>query len=299
MTPAIALEGLSKHYGRVAAVKGLTFDVEPGEVFGFLGLNGAGKTTTIRLILDLLRPTAGRALVFGLDCQRRGLDVRAGIGYLPGELGLFGDMTGGQVLSLLARLDQRPVDEAWQAQLLDRLRLSRADMDRRIREYSTGMKRKLGIVQAFQHDPPLLVLDEPTEGLDPLMQDEFFALVREATRRGRTVFLSSHVLSEVERICRRVALIREGELALLASVSELQEMAPRQVRVVFEGPAPAPPGLPPSIELVEADEAGWELRATGPLGPLLHALDGRRVADIVVRAPRLEDILAAYYRRAS
>lgn len=300
MTPAIALDGLSKRYGRLAAVTRLTFEVQPGEVFGFLGLNGAGKTTTIRLILDLLRPTAGRARVFGLDCQRRGLEVRAGIGYLPGELGLFGDMTGAQVLSLLSRLDRRPADKAWRGQLLERLRLTPSDLGRRVREYSTGMKRKLGIVQAFQHDPPLLVLDEPTEGLDPLMQDEFFALLKESTGRGRTVFLSSHVLSEVERSCDRVALIREGELALLAGVHDLQAMAPRHVRVVFDGPAPVPPAsLPPALQVVGADASSWQLRASGPLGPLLQALQGRSVADIEVRAPRLEDILAAYYRRTS
>lgn len=298
MTAAITLDRLSKRYGRLLAVDDLSFETRQGEVFGFLGLNGAGKTTTIRLLLDLLRPTGGRALVFGLDCQRRGRDVRAGIGYLPGELGLFGDMTGAQVLGLLERLERRPVDQAWREQLLERLRLTASDLSRRLREYSSGMKRKLGIVQAFQHDPPLLVLDEPTEGLDPLMQDEFFALLREVTGRGRSVFLSSHVLSEVERTCDRVALLREGQLALLATVSELQALAPRRVRIVFHGPAPALPDLPPGIAGTRA-ESSWDLQAEGPIGAVVQATAGLAVADVQVRAPRLEDILGAYYRSAT
>ena len=296
MGAAVTLDRLSKRYGRLLAVNDLSFEVPEGEVFGFLGLNGAGKTTTIRLLLDLLRPTSGRAFVFGLDCRRRGLEVRAGIGYLPGELGLPGDMTGQQALDLLARLGRRPVKAPWRNTLLERLRLKPSDLSRRLREYSTGMKRKLGIVQAFQHDPPLLVLDEPTEGLDPLMQDEFFELLRDATARGRTVFLSSHVLSEVERSCTRVALLREGALTLLAEVHELQALAPRKVRVVFCGRAPALPALPEGLVPMRADDRCWEVEASVPIGPLVQAASAHCVADVEIRAPRLEDILAAYYR---
>jgi ABC-2 type transport system ATP-binding protein len=293
---AITLDRLSKRYGRLLAVNDLSFDVPPGGVFGFLGLNGAGKTTTIRLLLDLLRPTSGRASVFGLDCQRRGLEVREQVGYLPGELGIPGELTGHQVLDLLARIGRRPVDAARRDRLLDRFRLSRADLARPIREYSTGMKRKLGIVQAFQHDPPLLVLDEPTEGLDPLMQDEFFDLLGEATAEGRTVFLSSHVLSEVERSCKTVALLREGQLALLAAVADLRAMAPRRVRIVFAGAAPAPVALPDGLVLRDSGASHWDIEATRPLGPVFEAVRGRDIADVQVQAPRLEDILSAYYR---
>jgi ABC-2 type transport system ATP-binding protein len=203
------------------------------------------------------------------------------------------------VLQLLGRLDARPGDEAWQGRLLERFRLTPSDLSRRIRDYSTGMKRKLGIVQAFQHDPALLVLDEPTEGLDPLMQEEFFGLLHDVTERGRTVFLSSHVLSEVERSCDRVALLRDGRLALLATVNELEALAPRRVRVVFDGPAPCVPDLPAGLTLVRADSAGWELESTVPIGPLVRAIAALPVADVQVRAPRLEDVLAAYYRRSS
>jgi ABC-2 type transport system ATP-binding protein len=294
---AITLDRLSKRYGPIRAIDDLTFDVLPGEVFGFLGLNGAGKTTTIRLLLDLLRPTSGRALVLGLDCRRRGIEARAQVGYLPGELGFLPDMTGLQVVNLLARLGQHAVDRGWRTQLLDRLRLSPSDLARRIREYSSGMKRKLGIVQAFQHDPPLLVLDEPTEGLDPLMQEEFFTLVEEVTRRGRTVFLSSHVLSEVERSCHRVALLREGRLALLAPVGELRALAPRTVRVVFAGPAPVPPSLPPGLVVSTVAANSWEVQASGPIGPLVQAVSSLDVTDVEVRSPRLEEVLSRYYRR--
>jgi ABC-2 type transport system ATP-binding protein len=297
MAAAITLDRVTKRYGRLEAVRDLAFEVHEGEVFGFLGLNGAGKTTTIRVLLDVLRPTAGRAFVFGFDCQRQGLEVRRRVGYLPGELGVPPDVTGRQLLDLLARLGATTVDPGWQRSLLDRFALSSSDLLRRVREYSTGMKRKLGIIQAFQHDPPLLVLDEPTEGLDPLMQDAFFDLVSEVTSRGRTVFLSSHVLSEVERSCQRVGLLREGRLALLASVSELRALAPRRVRVTFDGAAPAAPAMPSGATLVSSEAGSWEIETTGPIGALFDGAGGRAVSDVQVRSPRLEDILAHYYRR--
>jgi ABC-2 type transport system ATP-binding protein len=297
MTAAITLERVSKRYGRLVAVRDLAFEVREGEIFGFLGLNGAGKTTTIRILLDVLRPTSGRARVFGFDCQRQGLEVRRRVGYLPGELGSPPEITGLQLLDLLARLGGRPIDERWRKSLLERFRLSTSDLSRRVREYSTGMKRKLGIVQAFQHDPPLLVLDEPTEGLDPLMQEAFFELLTEVTARGRTVFLSSHVMSEVERSCHRVGLLREGQLALLASVSELQALAPRRISIRFAGDAPAPTALPKGTTLAASDAGSWELEANGAIGSLFDGVAGRPVADVQVRSPRLEDILTDYYRR--
>ena len=186
-------------------MKDLNLEVVQGEVLGFLGLNGAGKTTAIRLLLDLLRPTSGKAFIFGHDCWTEGLAARARVGYLPGELGLYPDLTGFEVLDFLAGISRQAVDKRRRQELFDRLELPHSDLRRKLRQYSTGMKRKLGLIQAFQADPPLLILDEPTEGLDPLMQESFYVLLQDAKQKGRTVFMSSHVLSEVERSCAKAS----------------------------------------------------------------------------------------------
>jgi beta-exotoxin I transport system ATP-binding protein len=297
--PPISIRDLAKHYGRLVAISDLTFEVGEGEIFGFLGLNGAGKTTTIRVLLDLLRPTRGHASILGRDCQADGLSVRAQVGYLPGELGFYGDMTGDDVLRLLARLSGRRIDPAWRRSLEDRFEFASSDLPRKLREYSSGMKRKLGLIQAFQADPPLLILDEPTEGLDPLMQEAFYDLLAELKRRGRTVFLSSHILSEVERVCDRVAVLRTGRLALLDGVDEIRQLAPRRVRVVFGGSVPFRPDLlPPAFEAVDIQPDAWCLHARGPLGPLLEKLRPYAVRDIEVHEARLEDIIMKYYREA-
>jgi ABC-2 type transport system ATP-binding protein len=295
--PAIRLEQLAKTYGRVSALHRVSLDVQPGEIFGFLGLNGAGKTTTIRILLDLVRPSSGRAFVFGMDCQTDGLAVRGRIGYLPGELGFYGDMTGQATLDLLGRLHARPIDQRVRRALIDRVELSARDLGRRIREYSTGMKRKLGIVQALQAEPPLLILDEPTEGLDPLMQEALYQLLAETRRSGRTVFMSSHVLPEVERVCDRIGLLRDGELVLASPVEEVRRLAARDVRVTFQQPVPPPAaGWPDGCEAVEVGERAWHLRVRGPLGPLLARLAALPVADVDVREVHLEDVLRDYYK---
>ena len=298
-TPAVFASGLTRRFGRLIAVKSLDLAVEPGQVFGFLGLNGAGKTTTIRMLLDLLRPSAGRAEILGHDCQADGIAARALVGYMPGEPGFYRDTTGRQALGVLARLSATRVREAWQRELLERLALRNADLDRRIREYSSGMKRKLAVVAAFQAEAPLLLLDEPTEGLDPLMQEAFYALLADVRRRGTTVFLSSHVLSEVDRVCDRIGVLRAGELALEAPVHEVRRMAPQSVRVAFRGPvAPPPAGWPASVEVVGVGPMEWLLRVRGSLGPVLESLAGLPVADLHVREPRLEDVVIQYYREA-
>jgi len=297
--PAVLTHGLTKRFGRLVAVKGLDLAVEPGQVFGFLGLNGAGKTTTIRMLLDLLRPSAGRAAILGHDCQSDSVAARELVGYMPGEPGFYRDMTGRQVLGVLARLSARAVREAWRRELLERLAFRDEDLDRRIREYSSGMKRKLAIVSAFQADAPLLILDEPTEGLDPLMQEAFYALLADVRQRGTTVFLSSHVLSEVDRVCDRIGILRAGELVLEAPVGQVRRMAPRLVRVVFRQPvAPPPAGWPALIEVVATSATQWSLRAQGSIGPVVESLAGLPVADLDVREPRLEDVVIQYYREA-
>ena len=289
---AISIQGLTKRFGTLAAVSHLDLEVQEGEVLGFLGLNGAGKTTTIRILLDLLRPTSGTARILGQDCQKDSLATRSLIGYLPSEMGLYGNMTGREVLDLLGKLSR--TSSPLRNQLLDRLELSQADLRRNVREYSTGMKRKLGIVQAMQHDPPVLILDEPTEGLDPLVKESFYELLGDAHRRTRTIFFSSHVLSEVDRICDRIALLRKGELVLLATTDECRGLAARSVRVSLKHPAP-PPSFPAGIQLRHATPLEWDLSIEGPLRPLLDLLSTYDVADLAVSEAKLEDVLRRYY----
>jgi len=293
--PAIELRDLAKSYGSVHAVRGISLDVHRGEIFGFLGLNGAGKTTTIRVLLDLLRPTSGSARVLGLDCQRRGLAVRASVGYMPGELGLYSDMTGRQLLDLMASLSGATVDAAYRMQLIDRLELARADVDRTVREYSTGMKRKLGLVQALQTDPPLLILDEPTEGLDPLVQAALNELLIDLRARGRTVFMSSHVLSEVERLCDRIAVIRAGAIVLLSTVEDARRLGGRTVRVRFSTPVDAAP-LPSGMTIVDRAADRWTVSVPGEVGALLPVLARLPVRDLEIAEPSLEDVLQRFYR---
>jgi ABC-2 type transport system ATP-binding protein len=294
-TPAIALHHLAKSYGSVHALRGVTFDVRHGEIFGFLGLNGAGKTTTIRVILDLLRPTSGSASVFGIDCQRDSRRTRALIGYMPGELGLYPDMTGQDLLDLMARLSGGPLDAHYRWQLVDRLELARTDLGRTLREYSTGMKRKLGLVQALQTDPPLLMLDEPTEGLDPLVQRALHELLFDLRARGRTVFMSSHVLSEVERLCDRIGVIRGGELVLLSTVEEARRLTGRTVRVHFARPVDLIV-LPEGMTFTGTTPEQWTVQAGGAIGDLLARLAGLPVRDLDIVEPALEDVLSRFYR---
>ena len=293
---AIEIRALTKCYGKLTAVSNLDLQVDCGEILGFLGLNGAGKTTTIRILLDLLRPTSGSASILGHDCQKQSLEARALVGYLPGELGIYKDLTGREVLNLLARLGSRPLNEQYRHELQERLEFPENDLRRKLREYSTGMKRKLGLLQALQTDPPLLILDEPTEGLDPLMQESFYDLLSEVKGRGRTVFMSSHVLPEVARVCDRVALIRKGELSLLSTVEEIRRLAPRRVRVLFSRDVNLTEVFQEGVEVVDVKPRLWSLRVEGVLGPLLSMLTGYPVEDVEVEEPRLEDVLIKYYR---
>ena len=292
----ISIRGLSKRYGKLTAVKGLDLEVNQGEILGFLGLNGAGKTTTIRVLLDLLRPTSGSASIFGYDCQTNGLRARELTGYLPGEFGIFSDLTGREALDFLAGLSGQNPDREYRRELQARLEFPDTDLRRKLREYSTGMKRKLGLLQALQADPPLLILDEPTEGLDPLMQESFYELLGELTRRGRTVFMSSHVLSEVARVCDRVALLRKGELALLATVDETRMLAARRVRVFFAEDVRFDLAFPQGIEVADLKPREWTLKVDGLIGPLLGLLRELPVKDLEVQEPRLEDVLIKYYK---
>jgi beta-exotoxin I transport system ATP-binding protein len=295
----VSIRGLTKQYGKLRAVNDLHLEVAEGEVLGFLGLNGAGKTTTIRILLDLLRPSGGKAFLFGKDCQAEGLQAREQVGYLPGEMGIYADMTGREVLDLLAGLSGQAADPGRRGLLQERLDFPDSALRRRLREYSTGMKRKLGLIQAFQSDPRLLILDEPTEGLDPLMQESFYALLKDEKQRGKTVFMSSHVLSEVERVCDRIALLRKGDLVLLSGVEETRRLAPRRVRLFFDRDVSLPASLPPGHEMTRAAPRQWDLKVEGPLGPLLGIVAPMPLRDIEVEEARLEDVIMKYYREGA
>jgi len=288
----ISIRGITKQYGNVLAVNNLSLEAVEGEILGFLGLNGAGKTTTIRILLDLLRPNSGQAFLLGHNCQTDGLRARSNIGYLPGEMGIYSDMTGREVLDLLAGLSHQTANKTLRGELQERLGFPDSDLRRSLRQYSTGMKRKLGLIQAFQADPQLLILDEPTEGLDPLMQASFYQLLVDFKKRGRTVFMSSHVLSEVDRVCDRIALVRKGEIVLLATVEETRKLAARHVRVSFSEDV----NFTPLGEVIEIRPGSWNLRIEGPLGPLLRQLATLPVQDIEVAEPKLEDVIMKYYR---
>jgi ABC-type multidrug transport system ATPase subunit len=294
MTVIIDTDKLTKRYGAHRGIIDVDLRVEQGEVFGFLGPNGAGKTTTIRTLLGHLRPTSGTARVFGIETTADPVAIHRRIGYLPGEFTLYDRLTGGQTIQYFANL-RGGVDRAYRESLIERLDI---DPSRRFKEYSKGNKQKIGLVIAFQHRPDLLVLDEPTSGLDPLVQQTFYELVRETRAEGRTVFLSSHVLSEVERTCDRVAIIRDGRLARTGRVDTLRDFAHHQVELRFAGDVPAAEftGLP-GVSDVVVDDHTLRMRVAGPMTPIVRAAARYELLDFVSREPSLEEAFLAEYRR--
>jgi ABC-2 type transport system ATP-binding protein len=291
--PVVVADHLTKSYGKSRGVIDLAFEVRAGEVFGYLGPNGAGKSTTIRTMLDFIRPTSGRITVLGLDPTAQGPELRSRVGYVPGEFGLYERLTGSQYLrtfaSLRAGAGADRVDE-----LASRLSL---ELDPKIRELSHGNKRKVGLIQAFMHHPEVLVLDEPTQGLDPLVQQEFYAMVEEARDRGATVFLSSHVMPEVERICDRVAIIREGRLITVDDVGDLKAKALRSVEFHFEGPVPAEAFVSlASVVSAEARGDSVVMTVRGPLDEVVKEAARHAVVNVETREPSLEDIFLEAYR---
>ena len=288
----IETEKLTKSYGTHRGIIDVDLAVAQGEVFGFLGPNGAGKTTTIRTLLDLIRPTSGIARVFGIESSADPVAIHRRIGYIPGEFTLYDRLTGGQTIEYFANL-RGGVDPAYRADLIARLDL---DPSRRYKEYSKGNKQKVGIVIALQHRPDLLVLDEPTAGLDPLVQQSFFELVQLAKAAGRTVFLSSHILSEVEKTCGRVAIIREGRIVKTDTVDALRDLAHHQVELRFTDSVPiaAFAGLPGVSDVVAGDHV-LRLRVSGPITPVVRAAAQYDLLDFVSREPSLEETFLAQY----
>jgi ABC-2 type transport system ATP-binding protein len=294
LSPDIVIHttGLSKRYSKTLALDNLSLDVQRGEIFGYLGPNGAGKTTTIRVLLDFIRPTSGKALVLGIDAQSQSVALHRQIGNLPGELSLWNQMTGWEVVRYLGGL-RGGVDERYAGELAERLEM---DMTRKVKACSSGMKRKLGLIQALMHKPDLLILDEPTNGLDPLVQQTFHKLMREVAAEGRTVFMSSHNLPEVEAICDRVGILREGRLRAVERISDLKQVRFRWMTLRIQGQAdPAPFAALPGVSDVTNHNGTIRLRVTGELDPVIKAAAQQYVIDMTYEEPTLEEIFLEYY----
>jgi len=292
MPAAITTQGLTKIYGRRLGIEGLDLEVRSGEIFGFIGPNGAGKTTTIRLLLDLLHPTRGRAEVLGLDSHRQSVEVRRSVGYLPGEFGLDVRMTGRQLVSNFARL--RGMQDLGSAdRLAERLGV---DLELPTGRLSRGNRQKVGLVQALFHEPAVAILDEPTTGLDPLVQDTFLQLLREARAEGRTIFLSSHILSEVERVCDRVAIVRGGRLAALETTESLLERRRKRVTLVFAAPVDAAPfAALPGVSDVHAEGTTIWMSVGDGIDAVVKLAARYTLLDLNVEHPSLDEVFLGYY----
>jgi len=292
MTAVIQTEKLTKSYGPFRGIVDVDLGVNEGEIFGFLGPNGAGKTTTIRILLDLIRPSSGHATVFGIETTTDPVAIHRRLGYLPGEWNLYDRLTGAETITYFANL-RGGVDRSYVNQLVQRLDL---DPSRRFREYSRGNKQKVGLICALQHRPELLILDEPTSGLDPLVQQTFNELLFEAKADGRTVFLSSHIISEVERTCDRVAIIREGGIVRLDTVEGVRNLAAHEVELRFAAPVAGAPfqAIDGVRNLVEEGRT-LRMLVTGPIAPVVRLAGQYDLVDFVSREPSLEEVFLSEY----
>jgi len=288
----IRTENLTKLYGPVVGIEGLNLEVEEGEIFGFLGPNGAGKTTTIRLLLDLTRPTKGRAFLFGQNILHNSLEAKERLGYLPGEFRAFPSMTGIHMLDFLASF--RAKQPVLREELAERLEFSPQVLRKRIKTLSHGNRQKLGIILALEHEPDLSILDEPTLGLDPLMQEAFYDILRLFRDRRKTILLSSHVLSEVEKVCDRVGIIRNGRLVALESIEALRAKQVRRLVVILD--MPSEPPLLPGAQLLTHREKRFEYLVKGDVQAVVRALADLPLQDVVFPEPNLEDVFMVYYQ---
>ncbi len=291
--PVIETRSLTKSYGKARGIQDLTLRVQRGEIFGFLGPNGAGKTTTLRTLLDILHPTRGSLSVLGLDPQKNGIAVRRKVGYLPGDLALYPDLTGDEVLEYSSHL-RGGVPRTEIDRLAKRMEI---DLSRPIRAYSRGNRQKIGLILALMHKPDLVILDEPTSGLDPLIQQVLYELLEDVRKDGRTVFFSSHILPEVERLCDRVGILREGKLAAVEAVAGLKQKAIRRIDFVFENPVPAETFRSvPGVTEVRESGSTLSMVVQGNLDALIKAVARHPLRNIVTYEPNLEEFFLAFYR---
>jgi polyether ionophore transport system ATP-binding protein len=294
MATAIDTEGLTKRYGETLALDTLGLEVAPGEVYGYLGPNGAGKTTTIRLLLGLHRPTAGRAQLFGIDAWGDPVAAHRRVAYVAGEPYLWPSLTAAETFAFLASV-RGGTDVAYRDALVERFAL---DQNKKVRALSKGNRQKVQLIAAFATRADLLILDEPTSGLDPLMEVAFRDTVHEAKERGQTVFLSSHILSEVEALCDRVGILRDGRLVEQGTLPELRHLSAQTVEVTFNGPAPELPELP-GVHVTRAGASSLRCEVTGGIGPLIAALAQHPVVALTSREPSLEEIFLHHYGKAN
>ena len=291
---ALKVEGVRKRFGDVRALNGVDLTVERGEVFGFLGPNGAGKTTTIRILTGFVRADEGSASVLGLDAWRDTVAIKAKVGFLPDTVAFGSGFTGQAFLDYMARLRGITGKPARQAELLERLNLPQSALQRKVKGYSSGMAKKLALVQAMQHDPELLIMDEPTEALDPLVRQVLFEVIRESQLRGTTVFMSSHVLPDVQEVCGRVALIRDGRIVETGSVDSLREGKARTMDVEFRTPPVG--GLSvPGVEVVSQEGAHWRLSVSGDLNAVIRELARHDLVDMTYERLSLENLFLGFY----
>jgi ABC-2 type transport system ATP-binding protein len=291
----ISVNQLTKFYGKILGLEGLNVSVSQGEIFGFLGPNGAGKTTTIRMLLDLLHPSFGQIHIFGKEIHDHSLEIRRRSGYLPGNFSAYSNMKGMEFLRYAGSM--RRTSPKLQSSLIDRFQLSKEDLSKKVKHLSHGTLQKLGIIQAFFHEPELLILDEPTIGFDPLMQEEFYRLLFEVQNEGRTIFFSSHNLAEVEKICHRIAIIRDGKLVALETLESLKKKKIRRLKFILKKPVGAL--TLPGANLVKQNGLYYEYLVEGDMKPLLQELSSLPIDDLIFPEPDLEEVFMAYYRKES
>ena len=289
----LQVSNLTKFYGKILGVQDVTFSVEQGEIFGFLGSNGAGKTTTIRLMMSLLYPDEGDISFFGIPLKNNQVQLKQRIGYLPGEFSPYREMSGQGFLKYMAKYRSRP--PMLRDSVVNQLQLTPNDLSQKIKYLSHGTRQKLGIVFALEHDPDIAILDEPTSGLDPLIQESFYQILLNFQQRGKTVFLSSHILPEVEKICHRVAIIRQGKIVALESIEKLKHKRPRRLIIELENKAKENPLNLPKLRLLEHSENRYVYLVEGEIPSLLNKLRELPIKDIIFPEPDLEDIFLAYY----